>query len=262
MALTAAAHHSAEKVAADVKDAGLRAQTMVSAGQRPGVLTEPEPQGGGSHGRLRSCPSAVAGRAAAGRRGRRSCGLLLASVPSSAVACREEEGGGGGGEEEGYGGAGRAHAHPVYPAHSWPTCRGRKARCFPGLESMVLCQRGREEKEKEEKEEAPEDFFCSSSSTSSWCTVTAMWAWVPLSLFVVWSSLDIMAGTDQKYSYVLMCKVGFPNYSAPRAVFPSLSSGPRCSASGPVWTRRIFSACARLGLLVFDDVPRCCWFYW
>ena len=46
MALTTAAHHSAEKVAADVKDAGLRAQTMVSAGQRPGVLTEPEPQGG------------------------------------------------------------------------------------------------------------------------------------------------------------------------------------------------------------------------
>ena len=46
MALTTAAHHSSEKVAADVKDAGLRAQTMVSTGQRPGVLTEPEPQGG------------------------------------------------------------------------------------------------------------------------------------------------------------------------------------------------------------------------
>ena len=39
--------------------------------------------------------------------------------------------------------------------------------------------------------------------------------------------LDIMAGTEQKYSYVLlMCKVGFPGYFAPRAVFPSLSSGP------------------------------------
>ena len=46
MALTSAAHHSSEKVAADVKDAGLRAQTMVSAGQRPGVLTEPESQEG------------------------------------------------------------------------------------------------------------------------------------------------------------------------------------------------------------------------
>ena len=46
MALTTAVHHSSEKVAADLKDAGLRAQTMVSAGQRPGVLTEPEPQGG------------------------------------------------------------------------------------------------------------------------------------------------------------------------------------------------------------------------
>ena len=45
MALTTAAHHSAEKVAADVKNAGLRAQTMVSAGARPGVLKDPAPQG-------------------------------------------------------------------------------------------------------------------------------------------------------------------------------------------------------------------------
>ena len=36
--------------------------------------------------------------------------------------------------------------------------------------------------------------------------------------------LGVMAGTEQKNSYVLlMCKVGFPGYSAPRAVFPSLS---------------------------------------
>ena len=60
--------------------------------------------------------------------------------------------------------------------------------------------------------------------------------------------LDIMAGMEQKNSYVLL-------FSAPRTVFPPLSSGPRCSASWPVWTRRI-SACARLGLLVVDDVPR------
>ena len=45
MALTTAAHHSAEKVAADVKDAGLRAQKTVSAGARPGVLKDPAPQG-------------------------------------------------------------------------------------------------------------------------------------------------------------------------------------------------------------------------
>ena len=38
--------------------------------------------------------------------------------------------------------------------------------------------------------------------------------------------LDIMAFTDQKISYVLlMWKVGFTGYYAPRAVFPSLSSG-------------------------------------
>ena len=60
--------------------------------------------------------------------------------------------------------------------------------------------------------------------------------------------LDIMAGMEQKNSYVLL-------YAAPRTVFPSLSSGPRCSASWPVWTRRIL-ACARLGSLVFDVVPR------
>ena len=35
-----------------------------------------------------------------------------------------------------------------------------------------------------------------------------------------------------------MCKVGFTGDSAPRAVFLSLSSGPRCAASWPVWIRR------------------------
>ena len=45
---------------------------------------------------------------------------------------------------------------------------------------------------------------------------------------VVWPKMfDIMAGTDQKHSYMLLlCKVGFTGYSAPRAVLPSLSSGP------------------------------------
>ena len=46
--------------------------------------------------------------------------------------------------------------------------------------------------------------------------------------------LDIMAGMEQKNSYVLL-------FFAPCTVFPSLSSGPRCSASWPVWTRRISS---------------------
>ena len=43
MALTAAAHHSAQKVAAGVTNSGLRAQTMVSAG-RTGPLEEPQQQ--------------------------------------------------------------------------------------------------------------------------------------------------------------------------------------------------------------------------
>ena len=45
MALNAAAHHSAAKVAAGEEYSGLGAQTTFSAG-RPGVLTEPEPQVG------------------------------------------------------------------------------------------------------------------------------------------------------------------------------------------------------------------------
>ena len=44
MALNAAVHHSAVKVAAGEKNSGLRAQTTFSAG-RPGVLKDPAPQG-------------------------------------------------------------------------------------------------------------------------------------------------------------------------------------------------------------------------
>ena len=49
MALNAAAHHSAEKVAAGQKNSGLRAQTSFSAG-RPGVLKDPAPQGAATVG--------------------------------------------------------------------------------------------------------------------------------------------------------------------------------------------------------------------
>ena len=61
--------------------------------------------------------------------------------------------------------------------------------------------------------------------------------------------LRIMAGMVQKDSCSGMARLVLLATVAPRAVFPPLSSGPRCSASWPVWTRR-------LGLLVFDDVPR------
>ena len=95
-----------------------------------------------------------------------------------------------------------------------------------------------------------------------WCADTTLWARVPLSLFFFWCAvflsvddrpkmLDIMAGTEQKNSYVLlMCKVGFPGDSAPHTVFPSLSSGSRCSASWPVWTRR-----TRMQLVGFSPRP-------
>ena len=68
--------------------------------------------------------------------------------------------------------------------------------------------------------------------------------------------LHIMAGMVQKGQLQRYGKAGIAGDSVPRAVFPSLSSGPRCLASWPVWSRWPFSACARLGLLVSDDVPR------
>ena len=43
MALTAATHHSAEKVVAGETYSGLRAQKTVSEGRRPGVLKDPGP---------------------------------------------------------------------------------------------------------------------------------------------------------------------------------------------------------------------------
>ena len=54
------------------------------------------------------------------------------------------------------------------------------------------------------------------------------------------------------------CTAGFTGVDASRAVFPSLSSGLRCSASWPVWTRRTVArsssfpavTCARFVLLV------------
>ena len=60
--------------------------------------------GWGSHGRVRGCPGAAAGRAVVGQRGRRSRRPLHPPVPPHARQ-RDEEGPGGGGEaEEGAGG--------------------------------------------------------------------------------------------------------------------------------------------------------------
>ena len=60
--------------------------------------------------------------------------------------------------------------------------------------------------------------------------------------------LGIMAGTYQKDIYAVlvdsgsrMYKGGFTGCSVPRAVFLSLSSGPRCSAFWPMWIRRTVS---------------------
>ena len=68
MELAAALHHSRDAGLGTC--VGLRAQRTASSGQRPGVLTEleREPQEGGSHGRLRGCPSAAAGGPSSRRR--------------------------------------------------------------------------------------------------------------------------------------------------------------------------------------------------
>ena len=76
-------------------------RTARTVGERPAALEEvAEPRGGGgggSHGRLRSCPGAVAGRAAVGQRGGRSRGPLHPPTPPHARH-RDAEGLGGGGE--------------------------------------------------------------------------------------------------------------------------------------------------------------------
>ena len=52
--------------------------------------------------------------------------------------------------------------------------------------------------------------------------------------------LGIMAGMAQKNSYAAtqVCLAGFAGDDAARAVSPLSSTGPGCSASGPVWLRR------------------------
>ena len=57
---SAAAHHSAEKVAAGEKNSGLRAQTSFSAA-RPGVLKDPAPQGAVTVGYVAAPGHTVAG---------------------------------------------------------------------------------------------------------------------------------------------------------------------------------------------------------
>ena len=74
--------------------------------------------------------------------------------------------------------------------------------------------------------------------------------------------LCIMADMDQKDSIALfsgsgMCKSGFTSDSALRAVILSLlSSGPRCSASWPFWTRRTVMQWHVRGLVCWYFFPR------
>ena len=79
MALAENLHHSRQKVEGSEHDGPRAQKTARVTGARPGVLTEPELQGGGSHGRIRGCPGAVAGRAS------------LRHLTAAALRQREEE---------------------------------------------------------------------------------------------------------------------------------------------------------------------------
>ena len=70
MALAENLHHSRQKVEGDEHDGPRAQKTARVTGARPGVLTEPQPQGGGSHGRLRGCPGASPGGGVTGWRRR------------------------------------------------------------------------------------------------------------------------------------------------------------------------------------------------
>ena len=87
-------HHSRQKVEGG-EHKGPRAQKTVRAtGARPGVLKDPEPQGGSSPGRLRGCPGAFFGGGVAGWR--RRCGRLHHQEPPQVRSPQEAEGGGRG----------------------------------------------------------------------------------------------------------------------------------------------------------------------
>ena len=111
---------------------------------------------GGSHGRLRGCPGAVAGCAAVGQHGRRGRGQRGPLLPPSAVTCRAEEGGGG---RVGSCEAAASLAAPRATAFT----HGRAAEPDPGL------QRGDQEDKEIEKEE--EEKTSSGSSSSLWSSL-------------------------------------------------------------------------------------------
>ena len=98
-----------------------------------------------------------------------------------------------------------------------------------GTTLRYLLQHAIEMRKAQEGEEEMEE-----ATISSWGTDTAMWAWAPLSLFVVLCLLGFVAGGCQKDSCALLvysgsglCKVGFTGDYAPRSMFPSVDDRPK-----------------------------------
>ena len=123
----------------------------------------------------------------------RCAGQVSADLPrhisSWAPAAYEQsrgshEQGGGDGEEEG--GVREAHARHQPACCRWPPNRPEEIRglaSLVGLSSFFVVLLWEEEKEeKEEEEEDTQVLFLPILR----CAATAMWAWVPLSLVVVW----------------------------------------------------------------------------
>ena len=123
------------------------------------------------------------------------------------------------------------------------------------LQGILFVQAEEEEEEEEEEEAALVSSWPRSSSTTALVCLQCWFYWRRCTSRYVpfWrrQAQDALHhgryGPDGQLQWY--GKAGNAGDSAPRAVFPSLSSGPRCSASWLVWTRRFV-------LLVFDDVPR------
>ena len=205
MELAAALHHSRD--AGPETYAGLRAQKTASSGQRPGVLTEPEPQGGAvtvgyvaAPGPLLSTPSRSSGRPHFG-----------------------PEEGGGGGQEEKY--LAKMKLLNDRVSHDLPLTEAGWAAWRQWMGLVPSSSGRRRKRKKRRKGRLPRGVwirrcgqgFHSRSSVSGACTM--LFTQFPLVVGRP-EMLGIMAGTYQKDSCAL------------------LMSGPRCSASWPVWIRR------------------------
>ena len=333
MALNAAAHHSAEKVAAGEKNSGLRAQTSFSA-RRPGVLEEPETQGGAvTDVYVAASVPSLAVPLLAGAAGEVVDSSTLRFLAAAALYSRKlkEEEVRKREEEEELKRIRNIPLNQLTPLQqqklvSWMDKEKEKAKAAVGSSASSSSGATKRKRKKRRKRKTPKtsscrgrphrrlwqwpvpgwSFWCCSSRCVPVVGIGSGMCWlvllVTLHLALCSFSLLSMSVAVPQVQFLdrlfrlpmkpvanpqvqLMDKVlcsllfrlvllvkqrrklrrfrscrfstsSFRFLSWCRGRFPWSSSGPRCSASWPVWTRRICSACARLGLLGFYDVPR------